>query len=255
MQLSCDLKIAAKFKSPAQRAHVISEHWFEENSYCFACDSDYLLRAAANTKAMDFSCKECGQLYELKTFTRRPHTSLVDGAYASLMGRIESNSAPTLCLLERNEAWEIYGLTAIHSSFLTPWVIEQRKPLSETARRAGWIGCNIRLDRIPPDGEIAVIESGLCRAKSDVREQFKRFLPLAHLTADQRGWTTLTLSIVRGLRRSEFSLADVYEKEQHFASAFPANRHVRAKIRQQLQVLRNLHIISFRGNGRYTVIS
>ena len=255
MQLSCDLKVGANFKSPAQRARVISEHWFEENSYCLACDSDYLLRAAANTKAMDFSCKKCGQRYELKTFTRRPHTSLVDGAYASLMGRIESNSAPTLCLLERNEAWKIYGLTAIHSSFLTRWVIEQRKPLSEKARRAGWIGCNIRLDRIPPDGEIAVIENGLCREKSDVREQFKRFLPLANLTPDQRGWTTLTLSIVRALKKSDFSLREVYEKEHEFAAAFPANHHIRAKIRQHLQVLRDLHIISFNGNGSYTVIS
>jgi type II restriction enzyme len=177
MQLACDLSIAADYKSPAQRARVMSEHWFARNCYCLACESDRLLPAAANTKAMDFSCSNCGHQYELKTFAKRPTKSLVDGAYAALMSRIRANSAPTLCLLERNDAWQISGLTAIHSSFITAWVVERRKPLSENARRAGWVGCNIRLDRIPPDGEIAVIDGGICRTRADVCERRRKNRP------------------------------------------------------------------------------
>jgi len=32
--------------------------------------------------------------------------------------------------------------------------VERRKPLPSTARRAGWVGCNILLDRIPIDARI-----------------------------------------------------------------------------------------------------
>lgn len=32
--------------------------------------------------------------------------------------------------------------------FFSPEIIEKRKPLADTAKRAGWIGCNILLNRI-----------------------------------------------------------------------------------------------------------
>lgn len=255
MELVCNPDLASAYKSPAQRARVISENWFAENSYCLACEADRLLRTSPNTIATDFSCGTCGHRYELKTFIRRPRKSLVDGAYASLMALIKSSSAPTLCLLERSESWHVQSLTAIHSSFLTPWVIEQRPALAEHARRAGWVGCNIRLDRIPPDGEIALIDQGIAHSKMEVRHRFQRFLPLANLPLEQRGWTTLTLAVIRRLALSSFSLSDMYDREQQFAAAYPRNRHIRPKIRQQLQVLRDLGVLSFEGSGRYRVLT
>lgn len=212
------------------------------------------MRSAPNTKAMDFSCQRCGHFYELKTFRRRPLKSLIDGAYSALLARINSGSAPTLCLLERNDRWQISSLTAIHSSFLTPAVIQQRPALGLHARRAGWIGCNIRLDRIPSDGEIAVVQGGSWSSKAEVRERFRRFLPLSDIPANQRGWATLTLWVVRTLGKEEFRLSDLYEREQSFAEAYPGNRHIRAKIRQQLQVLRDLGVLSFDAPGRYRLI-
>ncbi len=251
----CDLTIAAAYKSPAQRARVISEYWFADNGYCFACETNHLLRAAANTKAMDFACDNCGQNYELKTFAKRPPKSLVDGAYQTLITRINSSSAPTLCLLQRTESWQVQSLTAIHSSFLTPWVIEQRRPLSVQARRAGWVGCNIRLDRIPSDAEITVIDKGICLPRAEVRGKFQRFLPLANLPAEQRDWTTLTLCITRRLGKPEFQLSDLYDQVGQFAAAYPGNRHIRAKIRQQLQVLRDLGVLAFEGRGLYRLLN
>jgi type II restriction enzyme len=255
MELACDPSIAFAYKSLAQRARVISEGWFSENSYCLACESDRLVRTAPNTVATDFRCSTCGHQYELKTFTRRPPKSLVDGAYASLMARIQSGSAPTLCLLERSESWQVRSLTAIHSSFLTAWVIEQRPPLGEHARRAGWIGCKIRLDLIPSDGELSVIGNGIVHEKAEVRRRFRRFLPLAALPMEQRGWTTLTLAIIRSLGVSSFFLAELYGREQQFAAVYPTNHHIRAKIRQQLQVLRDLGVLSFEGDGLYVLLT
>jgi type II restriction enzyme len=64
-----------------------------------------------------------------------------------MISRIQSDSVPVLMLLERSEAWKIKNLTAIHPLFLTPEVIVKRKPLSSTARRAGWTGCNSQYPR------------------------------------------------------------------------------------------------------------
>ena len=254
MQLTCDQSVAATYKSPAQRARVISEHWFHRNIYCLACESDRLCREVPNSIARDFHCGNCGHHYELKTFRRRPRASLVDGAYSSLVDQINSGAAPTLCLLERNDFWCIRSLTAIHSSFLTPSVIEQRSPLGEHARRSGWIGCNIRLDLIPPDAEISVVANGTPNSKSETRRQFRKFLPLAQIRPERRGWTTLTLAIVRRIGKPVFSLADLYERNAEFSAVYPDNRNVSAKIRQQLQVLRDLGILAFEGKGLYRML-
>ncbi len=148
IELVCDTSVATGYKSAAQIARVVSETWFSRNGYCLACDAASLDRSVANTKCTDFSCPGCGQNYELKAFQKRPSRSLVDGAYAAMIARIMDGSAPTMFLLKRKASWRVESLTAIHSVFLTPSVIEKRKPLSSNAVRAGWIGCNIRLDRI-----------------------------------------------------------------------------------------------------------
>lgn len=214
MALICDSSVASNYTSPSQRARVISECWFQSYSYCLACDADSLIRSAPNTIATDFKCPACGHSYELKTFRKRPSKSLIDGAYSSLISRINAGLPPTLCLLERNEAWEINSLTAIHSSLLTPWAVQPRPPLKATAKRAGWVGCNIRLDRIPPDGEIAIIADGIEESRRETRRRFQRFLPLSNISAEQRGWTGLTLTVIRQLQKTNFSLKDLlYERK------------------------------------------
>jgi type II restriction enzyme len=254
MNLTCDVNLAANYHSPSQQARVISEGWFLKNVYCLACDADSVKQTRANTKATDFICPKCTHRYELKTFHRRPHGSLVDGAFAPMMERVNAGTAPTLCLLERTEEWQIRSLTAIHSSFLLPEVIEERSPLKPTARRHGFVGCNIRLDHIASDGEIAVVSGGVIQPVAEVRKRFQRFLPLVGKSAEQRGWTLLTLRMVRGLQKQCFNLQDLYALENEFAQAYPENRHIKDKIRQQLQILRDLGVLSFEERGEYRLL-
>jgi type II restriction enzyme len=157
-------------------------------------------------------------------------------------------------LLERNISWDIRSLTALHPDFLTPNVIEPRKPLAATARRAGWVGCKIRLDLIAPDAYIEVVEQGLPKSPDRVRQEFQRFNQLEKVDVVSRGWTTLTLRVIRNLSMTDFSLDGLYRREAMFSDAFPGNRNVRAKIRQQLQILRDLGYIEFRGKGNYRLL-
>ncbi len=67
----------------------------------------------------------------------------------------------------------------------------------------------------------------------------------------QSDWTSDVLAIVRSLNKAEFFLSDVYDGEDKLAKLHPNNHHVRAKIRQQLQVLRDRDLLEFLGDGHY----
>lgn len=67
-----------------------------------------------------------------------------------------------------------------------------------------------------------------------------------------KGWAAEVLRCVKDLPRT-FELADVYKYENHLRRRYPNNKHVREKIRQQLQVLRDHGMIIFVDNrGQYT---
>ena len=131
--------------------------------------------------------------------------------------------------------------------------IECRKPLASTARRAGWIGCNILLEKIPPDARIVLVDAGKLHSPSNVRAAYRRLRPLEKLAVEKRGWTLDVLNVVRSVGTNEFSLADIYAHGDALARLHPKNAHVRDKIRQQLQVLRDLGLIEFLGGGSYRV--
>jgi len=59
------------------------------------------------------------------------------------------------------------------------------------------------------------------------------------------------LTVVRSLGRTQFVLDDVYAKERELGRLHPDNRHVRDKIRQQLQVLRDKGLVEFSERGNY----
>ncbi len=74
------------------------------------------------------------------------------------------------------------------------------------------------------------------------------------------GWAADILSCVRALQQetqtSEFTLREFTERFEHeLRSRYPNNRHIDAKIRQQLQVLRDKNILVFLGGGRYRTIA
>jgi hypothetical protein len=56
------------------------------------------------------------------------------------------------------------------------------------------------------------------------------------------------------IERRTFSLEDVYAFEEELRAAYPGNRHVRAKIRQKLQVLRDKGFLEFVGRGQYRLV-
>ena len=129
--------------------------------------------------------------------------------------------------------------------------VERRRPLAPTARRAGWVGCNILLDQIPSHARIPIVDNGVPAFPADVRDAYQRLRPLENLDVEKRGWTLDVLKVVQSLRSSEFTLGDVYAHADALAKLHPQNFHVRDKIRQQLQILRDMKLLEFPGSGHY----
>ena len=240
------------YTSKAQRARIATEAWASTNLYCPNCSSRILDPSAANTPAIDFVCPKCAATYQLKALSSAFSRRIVDAAYSTMVRAIMEDRTPNLFAMHYEISnWVVENVILIPRFAFPLSAIEKRKPLAPTARRAGWVGCNILLHAIPPDARIKIVTDGMPVAPGVVREQYARIRPLAKLDTKQRGWTLDVLNVVRSLGKKEFDLAEVYESEEKLAKLHPANRHVRDKIRQQLQVLRGLGFLEFLGRGDY----
>ena len=254
VSLQGDLSLVEKFTSRAQQARVVTEAWVAKNGYCLACEGDRLIQTQANTQARDFECAACAQPYELKSSASAFGRRVPDGAYSAMLSRIENGTVANLLLLRYGPEWQIESLTAIHRLLITEPAIQQRKPLSPRARRAGWVGCNISLDHVPPEGRIAIVEAGSWLDKKTSRHHFSLNDHLASVKPKSRGWTAAVLSGLHNLQLDRFTLQDAYKLESRLGHLYPRNRNVKPKIRQQLQVLRDAHLLEFEGNGRYRLM-
>jgi len=65
------------------------------------------------------------------------------------------------------------------------------------------------------------------------------------------GWKKEVFIILNIIDNQFFRLKDVYLYEQYLSNKYPQNNNIKDKIRQQLQILRDLGLIEFIGNGKY----
>lgn len=65
------------------------------------------------------------------------------------------------------------------------------------------------------------------------------------------GWLYEVWACILRLNKIEFSLENLYESEDYLKVIYPKNYHIKDKIRQQLQILRDLGAVEFLGHGRY----
>ena len=242
----------AGFESPSQIARVLTEGWVALRMFCPGCGADQLEKFANNREAADFHCAGCGEEYELKSQKGRFGPSVVDGAYAAMLRRLQAANNPSLLLMNYDlQRLAVTNLFVVPRHFFTPEIIRPRPPLGPTARRAGWRGCNILLREVPDSGKIVLVRDGVLTPRGEVLAQWRRTLFLREARPEARGWLVEVMKCVEAIGAPEFTLADVYAFEPRLAAVYPDNRNVRPKIRQQLQVLRDAGWLEFLGGGRY----
>ncbi|MEK7144311.1 MAG: DpnI domain-containing protein [Patescibacteria group bacterium] len=256
MDLILDTKLATNYTSVSQRARVLTEHWVDSSVFCPNCGQMDIDKYPNNQPVADFHCSNCCEEYELKSKHTAVGTKIVDGAYRTMLERLASSNNPNFFLLKYDlKNFEVTDFLVIPKHFFVPDIIEERKPLSPTARRAGWVGCNILLQSIPQTGKIFFVRNKQVESKEKVLSEWKKTLFLREeKETSAKGWLLDTMRCVERLGKNEFTLDDVYTFENELQGLHPDNRHIRDKIRQQLQVLRDKGYLDFTARGRYQLM-
>jgi type II restriction enzyme len=123
--------------------------------------------------------------------------------------------------------------------------------LSPLARRAGWIGCNILLGGIRAAGRIALIRNGTVQPKQNVLAAWRQTRFLNEKDPRSKGRLLCVMRCIERMAGSVFTLDECYQFEDEIRAIYPSNQHITAKIRQQLQMLRDQGYIEFLSRGRY----
>lgn len=252
MNLEFNISLAESYKSHSQISRVLTEAWIEENMFCPNCGNLFVKHFENNKPVADFFCPQCLNQYELKSKSGSLGKKITDGAYATMINRITSDTNPDLFLMSYSRLEnKVENLFLVPKHFFVPDIIEKRKPLADTAKRAGWVGCNILLEKIPKQGKIPIIKAGKLEDKKVVlyKTQVSRGLQTNNL--NMRGWLMDILLCINQIPDDIFKLSDMYYFEDMLSVKHPDNRNIKPKIRQQLQFLRDKGFIEFLGNGKY----
>lgn len=245
-----------RYVSGSQSARAWTERWVRNSLYCPHCGNAKISQLPANRPVADFVCPTCAEEYELKSQKTPFGAKVLDGAFRTMCERLASTNNPNFLFLNYDRALlSVRDVFVVPKHFFVREIIEERKPLAATARRAGWIGCNILLSQIPSAGKVFFVQSGNVLPKEEVLSQWQKTLFLREERPEARGWLIEVMKCVEQIGRKEFDLEDVYAFESRLGHLYPNNRHVKHKIRQQLQKLRDRGYLEFVSRGNYRLQS
>jgi len=254
MILAFNRQIARSYSSNSQKIRVMAEDWVSREIFCPACGRD-IRHYENNRPVADFFCLDCKEEFELKSKKNSIGNKIVDGAYRTMIERLQSNNNPNFFFLNYNlRSLETINFFVIPKHFFVPQIIEKRKPLALSARRAGWTGCNILLQRIPSSGRIFLVKNAHVELKQKVLRDWGKTLFLREeKDIKSKGWIIDVLNCIEQLGKKEFTLDEVYNFEAILQTKHQSNKHIKDKIRQQLQVLRDKGYLEFVRRGQYKV--
>lgn len=242
------------YHSNSQKTRVMTEAWALQNVFCPSCGgslNDY----ENNRPVADFYCTKCNEDYELKSKRNSLGNKIADGAYSTMINKVNKCTNPSFFFLTYDKnSLLVNDLMVVPSHFFTESIIEKRKPLADTAKRAGWVGCNILYNQLPSEGKIFYIRSGIVETKSKVVDSWNKTVFLRDSSTKQKGWLLDIMQVISKFSDKSFSLNDLYQFENYFKLRHPNNNNIQDKIRQQLQMLRDKQYLRFVSRGRYEVV-
>ena len=99
-----------------------------------------------------------------------------------------------------------------------------------------------------------IIKNGQEENKNMVIKNYNKMLFLRKSKGELRGWLLDILKCIESLDKKEFTLNEIYSFEEFLRIKYPNNNNIKAKIRQQLQILRDYGYLSFTNRGEYKLL-
>ena len=250
MQTAFNTKIVENYKSTSQKIRVLSESWVDNEIFCPNCGCN--VDSYENSRPVaDFYCPNCSEDYELKSKKDSMGKKIVDGAYKTMIERLQSASNPNFFFLNYNARnYEVLNFAVIPKHFFVPEIIIKRN--QGIKNRPNYIMCSIDLTRIPNSGKIFYIKNKKIESKEKVLKNWNKTLFLRKSKkAELKGWILDIMKCIDKLEKNEFTLDEMYSFENLLSQKYIDNKHIKDKIRQQLQFLRDKGYLEFKGSGKY----
>lgn len=255
MNLNFQKTLVISYKSNSQKIRVMSESWTWDNIYCPNCWKK-LLNLENNKKVSDFLCKNCLENYEQKASKKKFKWKIISSEYYTLIKRLEEKDKPNFFFLHYLDGiFSVNDFFVVPKYFFIPEIIERRKPLSKKAKRAGWTGSNILFSKIPNSWKIYYIKDWIEIPKEKVLKKWEKTVFLKDIKKDRlKGWILDIMNCIESLDKRDFNLSDIYSFEENLKILHPENNNIKAKIRQQLQFLRDKWYLEFISNWKYRLL-
>jgi type II restriction enzyme len=255
MELLLDQNLAVRYKSNSQKVRVISELWSEKNIFCPNCGNS-IKNLENNKKVSDFLCENCLENYEQKASQKEFKGKIISSEYNTIIARLASENKPNFFFLHYLlDNYSVHNFFVVPKHFFVPEIVEKRKALAETAKRAGWVGSYILFSKIPNSGKIFYVENNREILKKEVLEKWRKTAFLKEMKKPElKGWILDIMNCIDLLDKKEFSLQEMYAFEKELQLIHPENKNIKPKIRQQLQFLRDKKYIEFIEPGRYKIV-
>jgi hypothetical protein len=245
-----------RYSSGSQSARAWTERWVHDWVYCPNCGSPKINPFPNNSSVADFFYAACKEEYELKSQKSIFRNKVLDGSFRTKCDRLAADNDPNLFLLNYDlKKLSVTNLFVVPKHFFVREIIEERKPLAATARRAGWVGSNILLIEIPESGKIFIVRNSRPEPKGTVLKSWNQTLFLRDQGQEARGWLIEVMKCLEAIGKREFQIDDVYAFEDRLSQLYPSNQNVKPKIRQQLQFLRDRGYLDFVSRGYYRLRS
>lgn len=253
--LSFNQDLIINYTNNSQKVRVMSENWTENNIYCPNCWYK-IINLENNKKVSDFLCENCKENYEQKASKNKFKDKVLSSEYNTLIERLNSKNKPNLFFLYYlKKHLLVNDFFTVPKYFFIPEIIEKRKPLSLTAKRAGWTWSNILFSKIPNFWKIYYIEDWKVSSKEEVLKKWNKITFFKDIKQiKSKGWILDIMNIIESLWKKDFKLQEIYNFEVDLKFLHPENNNVKPKIRQQLQILRDKGYLEFVSGGKYRVL-
>ena len=254
MELTLNTELVKKYKSAQQKIRVLTEDWVDKSIFCPNCGQSKINQYPNNQPVADYYCSNCKEEYELKSHKNKIGAKIVDGAYIKMLERLTSANNPNLFLLNYDlSKFSVANFFIIPKHFFVPEIIIKRN--KGIPDRPNYIMCSIDLSLIPQSGKIYFIRNKQIEPKEKVIAAWKKTLFLREeKEMAAKSWLLDIMRCVEKIDKREFSLAEIYLFENELKRLHPMNMHIKDKIRQQLQILRDSGYLQFVSRGYYRLV-
>ena len=117
MQTIFNTQIASSYKSNSQKIRVLTEYWVSSEIFCPNCGNN-ISNFENNRPVADFYCANCSEEYELKSKRDGIGKKIVDGAYSTMIDRLQSQNNPNFFFLNYDlKNYEVINFIVIPKHF------------------------------------------------------------------------------------------------------------------------------------------